>query len=521
MPSNDVLSLTGLTQLNRWNIAAPVGASVAVTYSFASTQAGYDTTARPGFTGFSTAQEAYARQALQTWAEVCGITFIEVPASVGGQVRFGLYDMTGILNDVGQQASGFAYYPQYSFTTSGGVTTYSPFFNGVGGDIYMHSLFYAGNDAAMAPGQRGYSILLHEIGHALGFKHPFSGSPTIDPSRDNGNFTVMSYNRPNSTTQLGSVDIEALQYYYGASDLQSSWDASTLTLTRVGTSAAEWVLGTELSDVLYGMDGTDVLRGEFGNDTLIGGSGMDFLLGGNGDDFIYWDPQDDWNNVLGGSGSDTLYILNGTAPTAFTLVGHGFEAAIAYSTDLAGNQSWSNHTEYYNTAWQMTQQNTSYDNSTSTVTLFDVALAQPWSQVTSYYNSTGQKTLQSALFDTGAAQNDSFDPTNQFDWQQAATYYNSGGQTTHQSILYDTNASRTTYWDPLNTQPWRSADTFYNAAGQTTLQSVANDNNTTQTQYWDTTGTGQPWSTVIHYYDAAGVRTLTTGVWDNGTTFFY
>lgn len=519
MPSADVLALTGLPQLNRWNVAAPVGASVVVTYSFATTQAAYDS-ARPGFTGFSAAQQTYARQALETWAAVSGITFVEVSAAVGGQIRFGLYDMTGVLNDVGQQASGFAYYPQYTFSTVNGVTSYSPFFNGIGGDVFMNANFYAGNDAAMAPGQRGYSILLHELGHAIGFKHPFSGTPTIDPSHDNGTYTVMSYNRPNSTTQLGSVDVEASQYYYGVSDLATSWNAATLTMTRTGTAASEWVLGTELADLLYGLDGNDVLRGELGTDTLIGGAGMDQLLAGAGDDIVYWDPADDWANVQGGSDTDTLYLLNVAVPTSFGLVSHGFERAAARSMDLAGNQSWSEHAEEYDSAWRLLRQDTLNDNGSSITTLFDIAGAQAWSQVSTYYDAAGRTTLQSVLFDDGSSQNSTFDPTNVQAWSQAITYYNAGGQTTHQSVANDDGSSRTTYWDPTNVQPWASADTFYNAAGQTTLQSVANDNGSTQTQYWDTAN-AYNWSTVIHYYSAAGFRTLTTGVYDGGGTFSF
>ncbi|MBR1122037.1 FG-GAP repeat protein [Bradyrhizobium lablabi] len=278
MPSPDVLALTGTTQLTRWNVAAPVGTSVVVTYSFSTTQASYDSTARPGFTGFSAAQQSYARQALATWAAVSGISFVEVPEAVGGQIRLGLYDMTGVLNSVGQQASGFAYLPYYSGWTVGGVTTYSPYFNSLGGDVFLNANIYAGNDASMAPGQRGYSILLHELGHAIGFKHPFEGTPTIDPSHDNSSYTVLSYNRPNSTTTLGTVDVEASQYYYGVQDLTTTWDPATLTVTRTGTAASEWVLGTELTDILNGGEGNDTLRGELGNDTIDGGGGRDTAI---------------------------------------------------------------------------------------------------------------------------------------------------------------------------------------------------------------------------------------------------
>ena len=43
-------------------------------------------------------------------------------------------------------------------------------------------------------GSIGYEILLHEIGHVLGFKHPHEGQDKLNPFLDNTNHTLMSYN---------------------------------------------------------------------------------------------------------------------------------------------------------------------------------------------------------------------------------------------------------------------------------------------------------------------------------------
>jgi Ca2+-binding RTX toxin-like protein len=99
---------------------------------------------------------------------------------------------------------------------------------------------------------------------------------------------VMSYNRPNSTTTLGSVDAEASRFYYGATDVSYSWNAATLTLTQYGTQGADILLGTELddrfegvggADEIYGGGGRDWIYGEYGNDVLTGGAGNDTLDG--------------------------------------------------------------------------------------------------------------------------------------------------------------------------------------------------------------------------------------------------
>jgi len=302
--SNDILALTGGSLLYRWNQGAPLGLSVAVTFSFSTVKPAYDTEARPGFAPLSGQQQAHARTALETWGAASGIVFVEVPEAVGGQMRFALVDMSGLPNSVGQQSSGFAYYPQVSGFTLAGTTTYSVTYNNLGGDVFLNSVFYAGNDAALAPGERGYSIMLHEIGHALGLKHPFEGSPVINAAYDSGGFTVMSYNRSNGTTALGSLDIEATRLLYGATDLATSYDAGTNRLNRAGTGAADWILGTELADYLAGFAGGDILLGQVGADTLDAGAGGDSLLGGLGNDLMNGGDGDD--TLEGGAGADRL-----------------------------------------------------------------------------------------------------------------------------------------------------------------------------------------------------------------------
>ncbi len=345
MPSADVLALTGTDQLSRWNVAAPVGTSVVVTFSFATSQAGYDTDPRPGIhqairAGQQAASAASARHMGRS------IQAAVRRGSGRGRRRHPLRAFD--FND--DQTAAFAYSPFYTAFTSGGVTTFMPQFNDLGGDIFINGELYAAADNSLAPGGYGYAVLLHEIGHALGFKHPFEETPTINPAHDNATYTVLSYNLPSATTQLGSVDIDASRYYYGTQDLASSWDAATLSLTRHGTSGNEWVLGTELNDVLYGNGGNDTLRGELGNDRLDGGAGKDRLFAGDGDDTVAWDAADDLAYVLGGDGYDTLDMrstlaatsLAQIAPTSFDLTAHGFEAAHVTTTyrGADGSTTW-------------------------------------------------------------------------------------------------------------------------------------------------------------------------------------
>ncbi|MFN6561996.1 MAG: M10 family metallopeptidase C-terminal domain-containing protein [Nostoc sp. ChiSLP01] len=72
--------------------------------------------------------------------------------------------------------------------------------------------------------------MLHEIGHALGFKDPFDGSPTLPTSETNSRYTVMSYDwfaGGPITPQL--YDVAAIQYLYGKNNS-----------TRTGNDTYSW-----------------------------------------------------------------------------------------------------------------------------------------------------------------------------------------------------------------------------------------------------------------------------------------
>ena len=100
--SADAASIVG-NATSRWNDLAPLGTSVAVTFSFGSDRAPYDNDAsspRSGFIPYTEGQKASVRAALDQWAAVCGLVLIEVPDSLPGDIRFSIADLT---------AGGYAY----------------------------------------------------------------------------------------------------------------------------------------------------------------------------------------------------------------------------------------------------------------------------------------------------------------------------------------------------------------------------------------------------------------------------
>ena len=58
------------------------------------------------------------------------------------------------------------------------------------GDIWLNSL--APWDG-LAPGSYGYSTLIHEMGHALGLKHPFEGAVMLPAQQESYAYSLMSY----------------------------------------------------------------------------------------------------------------------------------------------------------------------------------------------------------------------------------------------------------------------------------------------------------------------------------------
>ena len=167
-------------------------------------------------------------------------------------------------------------------------------------------------------------VALHEIGHALGLKHPFSGSPVLLPNLDNALHTVMSYNGYEPT--LGFFDKQAIAAIYGNASNDSnypfiwSWNASTETLFQTGTSAGEYIKGTKANDYIITGGGADAVVTYDGNDTVVASGGSLELNAGGGLDkvienfsrysikSIYVDPGEEHFQVIY-IGNDAQFLL--------------------------------------------------------------------------------------------------------------------------------------------------------------------------------------------------------------------
>jgi len=157
-----------------------------------------------GGTGFTAPTDSYktaVRNILSQLPKFIGIDFLEVSDATAsyGQLRFGANQQT--------LTKGYAFNPSDTSTDKAG-------------DVWLDIETLA----LLTPGQEGYQVLLHEIGHALGLIHPQGesdiGTGTVLLNQWNNNlYTVMSGNVSSShlwQSWYGCLDMQALQSLYGA-----------------------------------------------------------------------------------------------------------------------------------------------------------------------------------------------------------------------------------------------------------------------------------------------------------------
>jgi Ca2+-binding RTX toxin-like protein len=139
------------------------------------------------------------------------------------------------------------------------------------GDIHLSPRFSSDPIGTFdgAPGNLGFQVLIHEILHSLGLKHPgnYNGNgpgegPFLPPNLDNNTSSVMTYNSAGSfNSGLMPYDILALQQLYGASSLNSSDTTYTFSTTHSfqdGTRSWGTVTPTKLA--IWDSGGTDTFN---------------------------------------------------------------------------------------------------------------------------------------------------------------------------------------------------------------------------------------------------------------------
>ncbi len=322
---------TALLSGSYWGGIEVTGSPIFVTYSFlgASPASHADPGAMGGatntFQAFDGQDRVRARAALQQWAEACGLTLLEV-APAQGSINFAWYDFTGTIHDA---ADGFAFFPFGTWNS----LTYPYFADQMSPGTAAGDIFLDINSAV--GGLPDTHLLLHEIGHALGFKHPFEvfgeHDETLDPALDTIANTVMSYTGA-PTGVLGPLDIAAAVQVYGAASADGtqvtswSWDAALFRLTQDGGNGTDVIQGVTVADLINGRGGADTITAFEGADTLSGGAGDDVIIGGNGADLINGGAGAD--TMMGGPGNDR-YTVDDSADRVWEFDEPGSDIVVA------------------------------------------------------------------------------------------------------------------------------------------------------------------------------------------------
>jgi hypothetical protein len=242
-----------------WNYLTPVGNTLL--YSFSVTSG--NETGRSGQEAFTLAQQNWVRMALNELQAITGIKFTETASGDSAQIHFCNIDIKDSANTTGL----CSWQSNYSYNTNNELVSYD-----ADAYVYLDNNEWYGQNRDLTPGGYGYETLLHELGHALGLKHPFDDSINLPKSQDNTGNTLMSYTSAGGPYQhYSQYDVAALKWLYGGDGLRGALGINSAT-------GARYLAGTNGNDVLGGTAADDTLEGDGGNDQIDGGDGTDTVV---------------------------------------------------------------------------------------------------------------------------------------------------------------------------------------------------------------------------------------------------
>lgn len=261
-------------------------------------------------------------------------------------------------------ASGISFFPNNSFF--------------LGSDLFISSEYDVPLFISKTLTNYNYEVLVHEIGHSLGLKHPFeadrSNHTILNDQEDQTAYTAMSYNEDPNTFSgtFRSLDWMTLTKFYGVNPefnsgndiyffsdtnatfivdgggtdiIDSSGDARNVFIDlREGSHShcgykSQYITDNNQLSISYGSTIENVLTG-MGQDQIIGNAASNEANTGGGDDRIYLGEGSD--TYRSGPGYDLL-DLSELEPAKDTIViakndvGKGFDTVYGFTQGVGGD----------------------------------------------------------------------------------------------------------------------------------------------------------------------------------------
>lgn len=320
-------------QFSFFNTKDPVNTSsdsrYTITYQYAGTSQPVDqSSSYSGWTNFTAAEKTAFKAALTHIESFLNVDFVKVTGDDDPDLNVGQVTLPGSTTGMGGPSIG---------SSGNTIVTWDGYV------VYDNTLDLS-TEAQV-------NLLLHELGHALGLKHPFS-APSLPGAEDSHKYSLMSYTEnPDNGMRSDAMmlyDVFALQDIWGSvayntgnttytgsrtDTVDTVWDtggtdhfdASALATAAVldlrqgefstfGSypdvviaygSKIENATGGAGNDTITGNNQANVLTGKAGKDQINGGAGSDQLKGGGGKDILK--GQDGGDSLSGDNGADKLY----------------------------------------------------------------------------------------------------------------------------------------------------------------------------------------------------------------------
>lgn len=310
-------------------------------YSFPSTEPYYNGNSILLWSPASTNMKKAGREIFSELNKVLHVQFEEVEIHSGS-------NLIAIAQSQQNDTAGFSYLPNPHFE--------------IGSDVFISKNYSNPIFVSNTLTNYDYEILLHEIGHAIGLKHPFEtqgdNTQVLDPNEDSTKFTAMSYNEDLITFdgKFRALDLLTLTKFYGVNKSYKSQDDTYLFSSngfsfivdgggvdvidssssqknayidlRPGSHSylsekSEYITSINQLTISHGSEIENVFTG-LGDDTVIGNELENYIVTGAGDDRIFL-----------GEAADKVYAGQGHNIIDLSEISESFDRIIAKEESIS------------------------------------------------------------------------------------------------------------------------------------------------------------------------------------------